>query len=153
MTYSFETDLGPYAGIMAESLKGVADELRVLDPIDLISFIRFGSYATLEDLLQSSTELFFQHGALSFGWTAGVDMAWGELPTVILGMEFRHRAVSVFFDLCLRACDESVRIGAVLFEQPVAGGDEKVRQLREAIAEARVPERSLCKVQKPRKAE
>lgn len=127
---------------MADSLKGVADDLRTVDLADIVSYIRFGSYATIEDLLQSSTELFFKQGAVTFAWTAGADLAWGELPTVTIGMEFRHRAVSVFFDLCLRAFDESVKVRGILFEEPVGSPREKVSSLCKAIAQARLPERS-----------
>ena len=149
MIPSFESDLGLYSGLLAESLKGVADDLRTIDLADIVSYIRFGSYATIEDLLQSSTELFFKQGVLSFAWTAGVEMAWGELPTVTVGMEFHHRSVSVFFDLSLRACDESVTVCGILFDEPVRESCEKVARLCEAIEEARLPERSPWPPQPP----
>lgn len=142
MNFSFETDLDRYAGVLAQGLQRVAEDLRTIDLVDVISYIRFGSYATLEDLLQSSTEMFFRHGVLSFAWTAGVDMAWGEEPTISVGMEFRHAAVTVFFDLLLRANDNAVRIGGILFEETRAGPADKVQRLRDAIADARLPAKS-----------
>ena len=139
VTFTFETDLDRYAGVLAQGLQRVAEDLRTIDLIDVVSYIRFGSYATIEDLLQSSTEMFFKHGALSFAWTAGVEMAWGEQPTISVGMEFRHAAVTVFFDLLLRANDNAVKIAGILFEEPRLESADKVQRLRDAIAEARLP--------------
>ena len=99
MTYDAETDGGAYAAILADNLRDVAADLGAVDPVDLVSFIRFGCFTALEDLVQSSTELFFKHGTLTSAWTACVDLAWDSLPVVTLGLEFRHPGVSVFFDL------------------------------------------------------
>ena len=144
MTFSFERDLDRYSTVMADALKFVAEDLRTIDVVDLVSYVRFGSFATLEDLVHSSTELFFRHGVLSFAWTAAVDMTWNEAPTFTVGMEFRHQAVSVFFDLVLRARDEAVEIAGILFDDPLADPHDKVERLRQAIADARLPERSSC---------
>ena len=150
MTYIFESDLNQYSTVLEENLNGVAEDLRTIDLADLVSYIRFGSYATIEDLLHSSSELFFQHGALNFAWTAGVDMPWGELPTVTMGMEFRLRAVSVFFDLSLRAFDQTVKVCGILFEEPVRNPQEKISRLSDAIAEVRLPEQPERRPRLPR---
>ena len=147
MNNYFEPELGRYSGLLADSLKDVAAELRSIDLVDIVSYIRFGSLATLEDLVHSSTELYFKQGTLSFAWTAGVDLGWGELPTITMGMEFRHAAISVFFDLSLRAFDESVKVCGILFDDPVGTPAEKVGLLSDAIAEARLPERPAVATQ------
>ncbi len=139
MNYEFESDLAQYSTVMADALKQVAEDLRTIDLLDVVSFIRFGSYATIEDLLQSSTEMFFKSGILNFGWTAAVELGWSEPPAVTVGMEFRHRAVTVFFDLTLRPCDESVNVVGIQFDEPAVLRRDKLRQLAEALADARRP--------------
>ncbi len=144
MSYSNETDLDQYSGVLTEGLGDVAADLRTIDLVDMVSYIRFGSYATIEDLVHSSTELFFRQGTLSFAWSAGIDLAWSEPPMITMGMEFRSCAISVFFDLTLRALDENITILTIMFEEPVGDPDERVTRLSEAIAEARLPDRSPC---------
>ena len=127
---------------MADSLRDVAADLRTIDPLDLVSFIRFGSYGAIEDLIQSSAELFFKHGTLTSAWSAGVDLAWDSLPLVTLGLEFRHPVVSVFFDLLLGARGSDVAIRAVLFEEPVADRAQALGLLAGAMADAQLPRRA-----------
>lgn len=131
-----------YAALLADSLAEVVGDLRTIDIVDLVSFIRFGSFAAIEDLIHSSTELFFKPGTLISAWTACVDMAWESLPVVTLGMEFRHPAVSVFFDLLLGGLEQGVAVRAILFEEPVGDLAEGLVALGRAIAEARIPRRA-----------
>ena len=126
MTKYFETDLECYSAILSDNLRDVATELRTIDLVDLVSYIRFGSFATLDDLIQSSTELFYKAGTISFAWTARADIGWEDLPTVTVGLEFRHAAISVFFDLSLRAFDQSVKVCGIMFDDPVATPADKL---------------------------
>ena len=142
MTYLAESDDGAYAAVLADSLRDVAADLHTIDPVDLVSFIRFGSFPAVEDLIQSSAELFFKHGTLMSAWTARVDLAWDSLPLVTLGLEFRHPLVSVFFDLLLGAGGDEVAVRSVMFEQPVADRAGGLANLARALVEARLPRRA-----------
>jgi hypothetical protein len=142
LTYLAESDDGTYAAVLADSLRDVAADLRTIDPVDLVSFIRFGSFPAIEDLIQSSAELFFKHGTLISAWTACVDLAWDSLPMVTLGLEFRHPLVSVFFDLLLGPFGEDVEVRSVIFEEPVADPASGLDRLACALAEARLPRRA-----------
>lgn len=139
MSHTAESDDDAYAATLADSLVDVVGDLRTIDIVDLVSFIRFGSYAAIEDLIHSSTELFFKPGTLISAWTACVDMAWDSLPVVTLGMEFRHPVVSVFFDLLLGGLEQGVAVRGILFEEPVEGLAERLAALGRAIADARIP--------------
>ena len=140
MTHVSEYE-GGYATVLAESLREVTADLRTIDPVDLVSFIRFGSHGAVEDLIQSSVELYFKTGTLISSWSACVDMAWDTCPLVTLGMEFRHSAVSVFFDLVLGAHQGEVAVQAVIFEEPEPDANGGVSLLARAIADARLPRR------------
>lgn len=138
------------AETLVEAMGDVVDEIRTIDLLDLVSFIRFESYPALEDLLQASTELFFRPGTLMFGWTARVEMSWSDLPMVTLGMEFRHDDVSVFFDLTLDGTGKSIDIAASQFASMDGGADERVSCLAAALATARVPRRTEAEPREPR---
>lgn len=137
----FENELGDFAQILAESMRDVASDLRAIDLTDLVSYIRFGSYTTLEDLVHSSTELFFKPGTLTFAWTAAVDLSWDDPPSITVGMEFSSGGVTVFFDLTVHAAGESVAVCGALFEDGPEG--DRTSLLERALAEARLPRRAV----------
>ena len=145
MTCIVDPNRAEYADILERHLKEVADELRTIDILELINFIQAESFAALEDLLQSSTELFFRDGTLTFAWTARVDVNWETAPIVTLGMEFRSDSVAVFFDLLLGAFDHAARIGGILFEADGADDFMGPAHLCEALARARLPLREASR--------
>ena len=69
-------------------------------------------------------------------------MAWETLPTITLGMEFRHPVVSVFFDLLIGAGRDAVKVRGILFEEPCETAGDRLRLLSRAIDEARLPART-----------
>ncbi len=142
MTHLADTDDGAYAALLVDSLRDVAADLHTIDPVDLVSFIRFGSFPAVEDLIQSSAELFFKHGTLISAWSGRVDLAWDSLPLVTLGLEFRHPLVSVFFDLLLGAGSDDVAVRSVMFEEPVADRVGGLARLARALGDARLPRRA-----------
>ena len=144
-----EFNTGPFAAMLVDNLREVTEELRTIDVVDLVSFIRFGSYTAINDLIHSSTELFFRQGSLMSAWTACVDMAWETLPTITLGMEFRHPVVSVFFDLLIGAGRDAVKVRGILFEEPCETASDRLRLLSRAIDEARLPQRTSRSVGLP----
>ncbi|MCW6507351.1 hypothetical protein [Lichenifustis flavocetrariae] len=139
MTFLVENDHDAYARILVDGLQDVLQELHAIDLLDLVSFIRFSQYTAIEDLLQSSTELFFKEGTLTFAWNASVEMDWGDVPTVTLAMEFSHLTVSVFFDLSLRAMDQVVRVEGILFDPDCRDPLEKLKRLSRAVSDAHLP--------------
>lgn len=103
---------------LALAMKDMAAELRLVDPADYINYIRMEQYSNLEDLINSSSELLFQPGVVTFGWGADIHLSWTERPAIFLDMEFRHESVTAFFCLCLCAQGESVAIRMITFDQP-----------------------------------
>lgn len=58
--------------IVAEAINPIATELRLLDPADLISLLRFECYGSIADLVSSAAELYYHPGTINFG--AGGDI-------------------------------------------------------------------------------
>jgi hypothetical protein len=129
------------AKALAEGIKDLAVELRLIDVADFIAYIRTEQFANIEDLVNSSVELFFKEGTLSFGWAADLDVKWGSPPAVLLDMEFRHQSVSVFFNLTLWALHGGVDIHHISFENSSEDPTENTRRLIDALADARLPRR------------
>ena len=145
MTFVADSERAGYAVGLERNLREVAEELRTVDVIEVVGFIQAEGYAAIEDLLQSSTELFFKDGTLTFAWSADVSLAWDDLPSVTFGMEFQNRGVSVFFDFALSAFDSAVTVGGILFEDEPGDARARLDRLADAVSEARLPLRTVSR--------
>lgn len=123
---------------LAEGLRDVASELRLIEAADLIAFIRTEQFANIANLVSSSTEFYFLPGTVKFGQSGDIDVRWGGAPVVNLDMEFSHQGVSVFFRLRLEALQAGVEITYIAFDASAPDPDENTRRLVAAIADARV---------------
>ena len=130
-TYEREKALG-------HGIRELASDLRLVEPVDFISFVRTERFANIANLVASSAELFFKPGTIAFGHSGDVDVAWDQPPTVALDMEFRHQRVNVYFRLVLEAEKAGVEITHLAFEGASDEPDENTRRLVEAIADARL---------------
>lgn len=129
------------AKLLGAGFADVTADLRLIDAADLVAYIRLGQFANIGDLVNSSVELFFKEGTLSFGWSADAQIQWDRQPKISLDMEFRHMSVTVFFNLNLNARHGAVTVRRILFETPANGADiaGNMRALADALADARLP--------------
>jgi hypothetical protein len=134
-----EDHLSTRERVLKEGVRVVADELRLVDLADFVSYIRSEQFANIEDILNSSVELYFKPGTLTFGWAADLAVDWDRPPRIILDMEFRHLSVLAFFGLAIEAQDASVEIRFISFEDAANDPAENTRRLVEAIEDARMP--------------
>ncbi|HVY43144.1 MAG TPA: hypothetical protein VG966_08920 [Hyphomicrobiaceae bacterium] len=123
---------------LAYGLREVASELRLIDAVDLVTFIRTEQFGNIRNLVISSTELFFKPGTVSFGLSGDVDLTWGATPSIALDMEFHHMRVNVYFRLLLHALHAAVEINHISFEDGSPDPDENTQRLIDAIADARL---------------
>jgi hypothetical protein len=134
----------PYFGVLekiiAEGIVDVATELRLADVSDLMLFIRCEQTANIEDLVNSSTELYFRNGTLKYALVAGCSVRWDTSPTILLDMEFRDAGVSVFFRLVLSQSRAAVEIIDIFFDEMGLDPEGKTRKLIEAVANAKLPD-------------
>lgn len=123
---------------LADGLRDVASELRLVDPADFIAFIRTEQFGNIRNLVNSSTEMFFRPGTITFGLSGEVDLPWGCAPSISLDMEFHHLNVSAYFRLVLQSLYAGVDITYVSFEGGSNDPDKNTQRLVEAIADARI---------------
>jgi hypothetical protein len=132
-TYTLEREKA-----LADGLRDVASELRLIDAADLIVFIRTEQFGNIGNLVNSSTELYYKPGTLRFGRSGDIDVKWGGEPAVSLDMEFHHMQVSVYFRLMLEARQAGIEIDYISFEVGSADPDRNTQRLIDAIAQARL---------------
>ena len=87
--------------LLAEALRDVATELRLVDVGDFIAYVRNSRLANIRDLIASSSELYFQPGTLQFGDVADADTPWDAPANILLDLEFQHDGLTAFVRLTL----------------------------------------------------
>lgn len=123
---------------LSVGLEAVAAELRLVDAADFIAYIHDEKFANIQDIVNSSVELFFKPGTLSFGWGADFELEWNSTPVIILDMEFRHRSVWLVFRLFLRAFQSNVSIEYLSLGKSSGNAEQDMASLLAAIADARL---------------
>jgi hypothetical protein len=131
--------------IIAEAIGPVATELRLLDPADLISLLRFECYGSLADLVSSAAELYYHPGTINFGAGGEYRLEWEGVPTVTLDLEIKPVGVTVYAQLSLTAEFASIEISHVAFANPSDIPDLNTAFLKQSLHDARFVARKRSK--------
>ncbi|HWB44675.1 MAG TPA: hypothetical protein VG900_04480 [Hyphomicrobiaceae bacterium] len=123
---------------LADGMREVASELRLIEATDLIAYIRTEQFANISTLVNCSTELYFKPGTVRFGQSGDVELNWGSPPSISLDMEFQHIGVSVYFRLLLQSVNAGVEINYINFANGSSDPDENTLRLIAALADARL---------------
>ena len=124
--------------ILADAVKEVAAELRLVDVADYVAFLRLDRLGNIADIVESSSQLYLVPGALRFGNGGDAHLIWGGVPTIELDLEFRAGGVEIYFKLRLEAVSATVEITYSAFEDPDARPEVNTERLRQAVARARL---------------
>ena len=103
--------------IVAKAMQQVVRELRLVDVVDYIAFIRLEHFACLADIVNSAAELYFMPGTLKLGHGAEAQMSWSGSPRIVLDLELSPVGAKVYFQLFLTALDAGIEINYVSFDQ------------------------------------
>ena len=104
--------------IVANAIREVVAELRLVDVADYIAFIRMEHFSTVSDIVDSAAELFFMPGTLRLGHGGEAHIGWDEAPRIVLDLELRPFGATVYFALTLTAERASVEVNYVAFADP-----------------------------------
>ena len=124
--------------IVAEAIKDVVGELRLVDAADYIAFIRLEHFATVSDIVDSAAELFFMPGTLKLGHGGEAHVGWAEAPRIVLDLELRPSGATVYFALSLEDARASVEVNYVSFDRPDPDPLRNTAFLVDAIDRARI---------------
>jgi hypothetical protein len=122
--------------LVAEAIRNVVSELRMVDLADYVAFLRMGRIGNISDIVDSAAELYFMPGTLRFGHGGEAHVCWSTPPRIVLDLELRPRGATVYFTLALGEKDASVEVNYVAFDEPAGDPFENTDFLRTAIQEA-----------------
>ncbi|WP_182084930.1 hypothetical protein [Aureimonas sp. ME7] len=123
---------------LANGIKEVVAELRLVDVVDYVAFLRMDHLGNIADIVESSAQLYLAPGALRFAGGGDVHLTWGSAPTIDLDMEFHAPDVTVHFRLVLSATQAGVQINYIAFAEPDADPASNTARLEAAISGARL---------------
>jgi hypothetical protein len=124
--------------IVAEAIKEVVGELRLVDASDYIAFIRLEHFATVSDIVDSASELFFMPGTLKLGHGGEAHVGWSEPPRIVLDLELRPPGATVYFALILEDERAAVEVNYVAFDSPEADPTLNTAFLVDALERCRI---------------
>lgn len=122
--------------IVADALRPVASELRLIDAGDLISMLKFECYGDLADLVASAAELYFLPGTVSLGVGGDYWLDWASHPRVVLDLELRPDGVAVYARLTLEDAAGAIEINHIAFDNPSDDPEMNTLLLAESLLKA-----------------
>lgn len=135
--------------IIADGVRSLAAELRMVDAVDLVTYLHTLNYANVGDLIDSAVELHFKPGTLWFGHAGDIKLEWYGRPVVTLDMELHHMEVSAYFRLILDAFTAGVEINYINFSNGSSDPQENTKRLALAVDDARVIPLAMPSPRKP----
>ena len=128
-----------YEKLVADAIRDVVSEIRLIELNDLVSYVGSQRMNILEALFDSATELYFRPGTLKFTRSAVSSSSWGGGIALSLGLLFQHEDLRVYFTLCLRHFMGEVQIDYISFGDWLGGDSVEWRTSRivAALAAAR----------------
>ena len=124
--------------IVADAIKDVVGELRLVDVADYVAFIRLEHFSTVADIVDSAAELFFMPGTVRLGHGGEAHVGWSEPPRIVLDLELRPSGATVYFALSLEDEVASVEVNYVAFDRPDPDPQRNTAFLVDAIDRARI---------------
>lgn len=123
--------------IVAKAMQQVVRELRLVDVVDYIAFIRLEHFACLADIVDSAAELYFMPGTLKLGHGAEAQMSWSGSPRIVLDLELSPVGAKVYFQLFMTALDAGIEINYVSFDRSHDDPQVNTDYLERALAGSR----------------
>ena len=124
--------------LVANAIREVVTELRMVDVCDYVAFIRMERFANVSDIVDSAAERFFMPGTLKLGHGGEAHLDWSGEPKIVLDMELRPRGATVYFTLAMSAESAAIDVNYVAFEDAGATPIENTAFLETAIEGARI---------------
>ncbi|OLP55064.1 hypothetical protein BJF92_16845 [Rhizobium rhizosphaerae] len=123
--------------IVADAIRPVATELRLIDAADFIALLRFESHASIADLVSSAAELYFLPGTVNFGIGGNYRLDWGQAPEIVLDLELKPDGVTVYAQLQLGKDKAGLEISHIAFNRPAEDPNENTAFLARSLEAAK----------------
>lgn len=118
------------------NIKSFIADLCYVDRAFLIGNILGGDHYAINDIIDSSSEMFFKPGTLRYAFSSRLDARAGRGPAISLDMHFTHRLIHVPFLLCLESSFAGVSLTGE--NARIVHSEATLGQLLDAFGDARI---------------
>ena len=122
---------------LAIAMEEVATELRLVNLLDFVAFVRLDQIANIENIINGSTELYFRPGTLRFSQVADAELDWNGDPMLSFGMIFDYGGVKIYFRLIIMREHAAVEIDFIDIANPGKSSTEDTSLISQMMAMAR----------------
>ncbi len=120
--------------IIAHVMGGFVSELRLIDPIDLVTFLRLDLISNLSDIIKSAAELHFAPEFIVMGQGGDATVDWSEPLAIDLDLVMQPAGATVNFTLRMLSDAAEVRLAYISFDHPSDDPEQNTHFLRQAIS-------------------
>lgn len=124
--------------LVASAIQEVVSELRMVDVVDYIAFIRMERFGNISDIVDSAAELYFMPGTLRLGHGGEAHVAWASPPRIVLDLELRSQGATVYFSLTMTDEHAGIEVNYVSFDTPDSDPMVNTRRLEDSLEYARI---------------
>ena len=121
------------------NIRSFIADLCLTDRSFLIANIINGSHDAINDIVESSSEMFFKPGTLSYAYGSRLAERFNATPAIAMDMRFVRKAVFVSFLLHIE--DDFIGVSLVDFRQRSSQGNVALSELSDAFYDARIYDR------------
>jgi hypothetical protein len=121
--------------VLANYIRPVADDLRLLDLQLLAQHLSSGHIGNIESIVEASCELYFRDKSLKFCRLGSIELDWGVKPVVKIDLKFDFGGVTAAFLLVLDATHAGLDLSYMQCDGDLSADDQAAlleRRLREA---------------------
>lgn len=120
--------------IIANVMGGFVNEMRLVDPLDLATYLRLDLVANLSDIVDTAAELHFAPGFVTMGQGGDVSGGWSDPLEICLDLVMQPAGAKVHFTLRLQAETAEIRLAYISFDDPSDNPADNTLFLRNAVA-------------------
>lgn len=132
--------------LIARGIRDFIAELQMINPEYYIAFITVGMHASLEDLVNSCAELYFEPGFIRLGQGSSVTVSWTTPPGVALDIELESQEMRAYLQVALERDSAHVTLNYIQFTTGHDNPDRNTEHLAMAMQRhGRVPAMSRCR--------
>jgi hypothetical protein len=124
--------------IVAETIREVVSELRMVDVADYVAFMRLEHFSAIADIVSSAAERHLMPGTLQLGLGGDAYVTWEDKPRIVLDLELKPQGASVHFALSMTDDHAGVEVNYVSFDEPHTDPDRNTDYLRAVLEDAKI---------------
>ena len=132
--------------LITRGIRDFLTELQMINPEYFIAFITVDMHASLEDLVNSCAELYFEPGFIRLGQGSSVAASWTLPPRVMLDIELECPDMRAYLQVTLERNEARVTLNYIQFTTGHEDPDRNTEHLAMAMQRhGRVAAMSRCR--------